>query len=101
MEIDFENIVITNNEADNRFETTINGYPAKLDYLLDKDTLVITHVGVHPELRGRGVAGHITKFALEHAKSRSLRVIPMCSYVAAFIQRNPQYIPLTRHHSDT
>jgi predicted GNAT family acetyltransferase len=100
MEINFETIEIRNNEAENRFEATINGYPAKLDYLLDRDTFVITHVGVHPELRGQGVAGHITKFALEYAKSRSLRVIPMCSYAAAYIHRNPQYIELTRQHPD-
>ena len=99
MEINLESLNITNNEAENRFETTIQGYPAKLDYLLDNDTLVITHVGVHPELRGRGVAGQITKFALEYAKSKSLRVIPMCSYAAAYIHRNPQYLELTRSHT--
>src|SRR5690348_15348414 len=101
MEIDFEKIQITNHEAEHRFETTINGYPARLDYIIDKDTFVITHVGVHPELRGQGVAGHITKFALEHARARSLRVIPMCSYAAAYIHRNPQYIELTRQHPAT
>ncbi len=98
MEINLQEIDVTNNEAENRFEATIHGYPAKLDYILDGDTFVITHVGVHPELRGRGVAGHITKFALEYAKSRSLRVIPMCSYAAAYIHRNPEYIELTRLH---
>ncbi len=101
MEINLEKLEIINNEAENRFEVLINEYPSRLDYILEKDTLVMTHVGVHPELRGKGVAGRLTQFVLEYAKAKSLRVIPMCPYVAAYIQRNPQYLELTKHHSGT
>jgi predicted GNAT family acetyltransferase len=38
----------------------------------------------------------LTRFALEYAKARSLRVIPMCPYVGAYLRRNPQYLELTR-----
>ena len=56
------------------------------------------HVGVYPEHRGQGVAGKVTQAALEYAKGKSLRVIPMCSYVGAYIRRNPEYIELTKQH---
>jgi len=98
MEIDLEKLEIIHNEAEDRFEVVINGYLSKLDYTLDQDTMVMTHVGVHPELRGRGVAGRLTQFALEYAKARSLRVIPMCPYVGAYLRRNPQYLELTKQH---
>jgi predicted GNAT family acetyltransferase len=49
------------------------------------------------EFRGHGLAGKITQAGLEYARAKSLRVIPMCSYVAAYIRRNPQYAELTRH----
>ncbi len=91
---------ITNNEAERRFEVSINGLLSKLDYIQDKDTFVITHVGVHPELRGHGVAGKLTQASLEFAKAKSLRVIPMCSYAAGYIRRNPQYAELTKHHEN-
>jgi len=91
MTIDLDTLEITNNTAENRFETWINGLGSKLDYIEDKDTFAITHVGVHPDLRGQGIAGKITQFALEYAKSKSLRVIPICSYAVAYIRRNREY----------
>ncbi|MCL4273964.1 MAG: GNAT family N-acetyltransferase [Anaerolineales bacterium] len=100
MEIELNELEITNNPAENRFEVWIDGQLSKLDYIEDGDTIVMTHVGVHPEHRGGGVAGRITQVALEYAKQRNLRVIPMCSYVASYIRRNPQYIELTKNQGN-
>lgn len=96
MEIDLTTLEIKHNVAENRFETWISDQLSKLDYIEDGDTIVMTHVGVHPEHRGAGVAGRITEVALAYAREKSLRVIPMCSYVAAYIRRNPQHVELTR-----
>jgi hypothetical protein len=96
MKIDLEKLEIGQNITENRFEVMINGYLSKLDYIQDMDTFVITHVGVDPELRGQGVAGKLTEVSLEYARAKSLRVIPMCSYAAAYIRRHPQYIDLTK-----
>jgi len=96
VKIDVEKLVVTHNAAENRFETWIDGQLSKLDYMLDGVTIVMTHVGVYPEQRGQGVAGKLTQVALEYAKENSLRVIPMCPYIATYIHRNPQYIELTK-----
>jgi predicted GNAT family acetyltransferase len=100
MPIDLETLKIIHNEAESRFEVEVDGYPSKLDYFMDGKSFVITHVGVHPELRGQGVAGKITQTALEYAKANSLRVIPMCGYAAAYIRRNPQYAELVKQQDD-
>ena len=100
MPIDLNAVKIIHNEAGSRFEVTVNEYPSKLDYFMDGKNFVITHVGVHPELRGQGLAGKITETALEYAKSNSLRVIPMCGYAAAYIRRNPQYAELMKQQDD-
>ena len=96
MEINLEKLEVIHNPAKNRFETWIENQLSKLDYLLDEDTIVMTHVGVYPEHRGQGVAGKLVEVALKYAEEKSLRVIPMCPYVAAYIRRNPQYIDLTK-----
>lgn len=96
MEINFEQIQVTHNTAENRFETWIDEKLSKLDYIQDGRNFVITHVGVHPELRGQGVAGRIVQAGLEYAKENSLRVVPMCSYAAAYIRRHPEYAELTK-----
>ncbi len=100
MNINLEDFKIINNESERCFEVSVNGLLSKLDYIQDKDTFVITHVGVHPELRGQGMAGKLTQAGLEFAKAKSLRVIPMCSYAAAYIRRHPQYAELTKYQGN-
>lgn len=96
MQIDMEKIEVVNNLNEKRFETWIDGKLSKLDYIEDGKNFVITHVGVQPEFRGQGVAGRITQVGLEYAKAKGLRVVPMCSYAAAYIRRHPEYAELTR-----
>jgi uncharacterized protein len=100
MSIDLAALEVTHNPDDHRFETVIDSYLCKLDYIQDGKNFVITHVGVHPELRGQGVAGRITEVSLEYAKEHGLRVVPMCSYAAAYIRKHPEYAELTRQHGD-
>ena len=87
---------IRNNESESRFETTVDGHTAFAMYdLEDPDRIVFTHTEVPPELSGRGLAQLIVKTGLEHAREHKLKVVPQCSYVAAYIKRNPEYEELT------
>ena len=95
MKVDLNKLEVTHNEAEHTFEVWIEGHLSKLDYIRDANNFVITHVGVYPEFRGQGVAGKIVDAGLEYAKQNSLRVIPMCSYAAAYIRGNPEYMELT------
>lgn len=94
MQVDVNKLDVVHNPEKNRFETWVEGYLSKLDYLQDGKNFVITHVGVHPELRGQGVAGRIVEESLAYARENELRVIPMCSYAAAYMRRNPQHAEL-------
>lgn len=96
MEIDPDKIEVTHYPAENRFEAWVEGKLAKLDYTENGNTIMMTHVGVPVEFRGQGLAAVITRAALEYAKSKSLRVIPICPYVVSYLRRNPQYMELTR-----
>ena len=95
MQVDLDKLEITHNPANNTFEVWIDGQLSKLDYIQDAKNFVIAHVGVYPEHRGQGVAGKIVEAALQYARQNSLRVVPMCSYAAAYIRRNPQHMELT------
>jgi predicted GNAT family acetyltransferase len=96
MEINLEELDVTHNPAENRFETWVDGQLSKLDYNIHDNTIVMMHVGVHPDHREHGIAGKLTQTALEYAKEKKLRVIPMCSYVAAYIRKHPQYLDLMK-----
>ena len=95
MQVDLDTLEIAHKPANHAFEVLIDGQLSKLDYIQDGKNFVITHVGVYPEHRGQGIAGKIVEAGLQYAKENSLRVVPMCSYAAAYIRRNPQYLELT------
>lgn len=95
MQVEPDKLKITHNPAQQSFELWIDGHLSKLDYIQEGKNFVITHVGVYPEHRGQGIAAKIVEAGLQYAREHSLRVIPMCSYAAAYIRRNPQYKELT------
>jgi len=85
---------VTDNAARYRFELAIDGSVATAAYELSGGTITFTHTVVPPELEGRGVGSRLVAAALNNARERGLRVVPQCSFVAAFIDRHPDYADL-------
>jgi uncharacterized protein len=61
-----------------------------IDYVVRHDRLALIHTEVLPAYQGRGVGDRLVRFALDDARRRSLRVIPICPYVRAFVERHPE-----------
>lgn len=87
---------ITNNEQQSQFETTIDGHTALVAYTIEPGRITFLHTEVPEALAGRGIAGQLAKHALEHARAQSLEVVPQCSYIAAYIKKNPEYQDLVK-----
>jgi predicted GNAT family acetyltransferase len=85
---------IEHNTDAKSFELKLEGHRCELDYTLRDKVMTITHTGVPTALGGRGLAAEITKFALDHAQAQGWKVIPQCSYVAAYIKKHPEYSAL-------
>ncbi len=49
----------------------------------------IEYVEVSPELRGTGLGRQLVARAVEFARDAKLRVVPICSYARAVIERDP------------
>lgn len=76
----------------NRFVMKAGDRVALLAYRpLDATTLDYHHTYVPPELRGRGIASRLAKFALEHARAQQLRVVPTCPFIADYVKANPEF----------
>lgn len=56
----------------------------------------IEYVEVSPELRGTGLGLQLVRKAVAFATENSLRVVPICSYARAIIQRDPVLSAATR-----
>lgn len=86
---------VIHNTAKNRFELTVDGGTVVADYDLSPGTIAFTHTVTPSSLRGRGLAAVVVKTALEYARDQKLKVVPMCWYVAEYINKHPEFQPLT------
>ncbi len=62
-----------------------------IEYGMKPGKIALIHTEVAPDHEGHGIAGKLARFALEDARRRSLRVIPACPYVRAFLERHPEF----------
>lgn len=88
------NPTVRHNEAAQRYEIVIDGLLAVAEYELHDERQVFTHTLVPPEFRGRGFAEALVRTALGDAQAAGRKVVPACSYVAKFIERNKEFAPL-------
>jgi predicted GNAT family acetyltransferase len=87
---------ITFNEQAGRFELRLDGVLASIaDYRVLGDRVMMPHTVTSLGYRGQGLAAEVVRAALDDARTRGLQVVPMCSFVAEFIDENPEYQDLT------
>ena len=75
-----------------RFVADIEGQAAYITYR-EREGLVLEldHTYVPKSLRGGGIGSQLTARALDYARERGCRVVPSCPFVAAYMQRHPEY----------
>ena len=91
-----ENVEVTHNPEEHRFELTLDGYLAVLDYVLRGDTIVFTHTGVPPEIEGGNAGVKLVVTGLEYARQNGLGVKSKCWFMSKYLQRHPEYQDLVR-----
>jgi uncharacterized protein len=63
-----------------------------LEYVRSSPGVVsFVHTFVPPALRGHGIAEQLVTAGLAWAREQGLRVVASCSYVAAYLDRHPEW----------
>jgi predicted GNAT family acetyltransferase len=78
-------------DGSSRFEMPIDGETAFVSYRRADGVLALLHAEVPPQFEGRGVGARLVKGVLDLARAKGEKVIPYCSFVAAYIRRHPEY----------
>jgi hypothetical protein len=79
----------------NRYEAHLDGELAGiLEYIVKRGRLALVHTEVLPAFEGRGLAAKLARFALDDARRRSLKVIPICPFVRSYLERHPEDLAL-------
>jgi predicted GNAT family acetyltransferase len=87
---------IENNALASRFELAVKGGLAVLDYRMEGDTVFLLYVEVPAAEQGRGVAGMLSRAALEFARDNSLKAVPRCPFIATYMRRHPELLQPVR-----
>ena len=66
----------------------------ELHYQLATGRMLITHTEVAPALRGDGLARELVDAAATWARSEKLKILPLCSYAGAVLERSPAHADL-------
>lgn len=82
---------VTDNPAQNRYELVVDGVTAIVEYRRAGDVVDLTHTEVPQALAGRGVGSALARGTLDLVRAAGLKVRPSCPFIAAFIQRDPDY----------
>ena len=89
---------MSNNVRDNterhRFELDAQGHIAFSNYKRADGVLTILHTEVPKELEGHGFGSALVRGVLDLARARGEKVIPVCPFVKAYMDRHPEYADL-------
>jgi predicted GNAT family acetyltransferase len=81
---------VRHNAAGRRYELATEGGTAVAEYERRGDVVAITHTGVPRALEGRGIGSRLVKETLADIRAQGLKVLPLCSFVAAYIENHPE-----------
>jgi Predicted acetyltransferase len=88
-------VLVEDNPARRRFEILVDGSLAGFAaYELRQDAVVFTHTEVDPSFHGKGIGGALARAALDQVRERGERVVASCEFIAAYIDKHPQYAEL-------
>ncbi len=88
---------VRDNPATSRFEMASGDAVAFVEYMRAGDRIVLIHTEVPEALSGRGVGSKLVRGTLEAVRTEGLKVVPRCGFVAAYVERHPEYRDLQAH----
>jgi hypothetical protein len=91
----------TDEELEVRFrdDADLHRYLAEIDgrvvgmavYQLRAGRHIFVHTETNPEHAGKGVASALARFALDDVKAQGGTIVPLCPFIASWIEHHPEY----------
>lgn len=78
--------------TDQQYEISVDGTRAGVAAYVDRgDQRVFHHTEIGSEFGGRGLATKLIAAALEDTRAAGKRIVPTCSFVAAYVDKHDEY----------
>jgi predicted GNAT family acetyltransferase len=87
--------VVTHATDKHRYEITVDGRAAGFTEYRDRDAQrVFFHTVVDEAFAGQGLGSVLVRHALADVREAGKRVVPVCPFVATFLQRHDEFADL-------
>lgn len=88
---------VTHDTTAERYLITVDGRDAGYaDYIQGNGVRDFHHTVIDPEFRGQGLSKPLIQAALDDTRAAGDKVRPLCSAVAGFIEKHPEYRDLVQ-----
>ncbi|MGL4581664.1 MAG: GNAT family N-acetyltransferase [Flavobacterium sp.] len=91
MKEEYVTLEVVKNTDTKRFELTVDGYTAFIDYEEEGKVIKLIHTESPEELAGRGVATALIEKSLMYIADKGYELFPLCPLVYAYIKRHPEW----------
>jgi uncharacterized protein len=83
--------VVRDNPDELRYEILRDGeLLGEIRYRAEPGVVTLVHTEVRPAAEGQGVGSRLVAGALDDIRERGLRVVPVCPFVRAYLERHPE-----------
>jgi predicted GNAT family acetyltransferase len=93
--VEANDLEIVDNPAEQRYEARLDGVVVGIsEYRQAGTRRIVFHTEVAEEHEGRGIGARLAKGVLDDIRARGLRLTPRCPFIAAYLDRHPEYADL-------
>lgn len=82
---------VRRNEAEEQFEVALGSDRAVLTYAEQNGKLYVLHTEVPEAMEGHGIGSALVRAAMEHAREKGVKVVPLCPFAKAWLHRHHDY----------
>lgn len=76
-------------QAQSRYEIHVDGRLAgHAAYRAEGDAIHFTHTEIDPSREGQGLGSRLAAFALDDVRTRGLKAVPRCAFIAQYVARH-------------
>ena len=84
-----EDLIVNTDQQ--RFEMRVDEHVVLINYRLHDNEMELVHTEVPPDLEGKGHGRKIVEKAFQYIKDQNYKVVPLCSFVVAYLKRHPEW----------
>jgi uncharacterized protein len=87
----YNELTVTNNQANHSFEMMIDGQRAFIDYRQNGNVFLLIHTEVPKPLQGKGIAAALVEKTFNYLEENGFKMMPYCAFIQAYLKRHPDW----------